>query len=106
MRRIEIVEEAIDGTVSRIDKFMSQNHDDLSKIEKIEKALQDQLELVQHLNVQVSSNQLSVQNMEDTIDRALQTLKAEVQGEIDGGTDGLKKSLNILETEMELVRKS
>jgi hypothetical protein len=43
----------------------------MGKMEKVEKALQDQLELVQHLNVQVSSNQLSVQNMEDTIDRAL-----------------------------------
>jgi hypothetical protein len=57
------------------------------------------------LNVQVSSNQLSVQNMEDTIDKALQTLKAEVQGEIDGGMDGLKKSVNIVETEIAMVRK-
>lgn len=57
------------------------------------------------MNVQVSSNQLSVQNMEDTIDKALQTLKAEVQGEIDGGMDGLKKSVNIVETEIAMVRK-
>jgi hypothetical protein len=39
MRRIEIVEEAIDGTVSRIDRFMGQNENDLNKMDKIEKAL-------------------------------------------------------------------
>jgi hypothetical protein len=43
--------------------------------------------------------------MEDTIDKALQTLKAEVQGEIDGGMDGIKKSVNIIETEIAMVRK-
>jgi hypothetical protein len=36
MRRIEIVEEAIDGTVARIDKFLAQNQNDLEKIEKLE----------------------------------------------------------------------
>jgi RNAse (barnase) inhibitor barstar len=36
MRRVEIVEEAIDGTVARIDKFLAQNQNDLAKQEKLE----------------------------------------------------------------------
>jgi len=44
--------------------------------------------------------------MEDTIEKALQTLRSEIQGELDGANDGLKKAVSIVETEISLVRKS
>ena len=41
MRRIEIVEEAIDSNVQRMDKFMTQAQLDLSRQDKFENALKD-----------------------------------------------------------------
>lgn len=46
MRRVEIVEDAIDSTVSRMDKFMSAVSLDAEKAAKIEAALKDQIDLI------------------------------------------------------------
>ena len=46
MRRIEIVEDAIDSTVGRMDKFMSAVSLDAEKSQKIEAALKDQIDLI------------------------------------------------------------
>ena len=44
--------------------------------------------------------------MEDVIDNALHSMKVEVQGEIDGANDSLKKSLSTVENEIALLRKT
>ena len=46
MRRVEIVEDAIDSTVGRMDKFMSAVSLDAEKAAKIEAALKDQIDLI------------------------------------------------------------
>ena len=63
------------------------------------------MELVQHLNVQLTNNKQAVEGMQETVDGTLYRLKNELQGEIDGNNDGLKKAVGLVETEIGHVRK-
>ena len=53
MRRVEIVEDGIDSTVSRMDKFMTSLSLDADRATKIEVALKDQVDLIGHINERV-----------------------------------------------------
>ena len=49
-RRIEITEEGLDNMVRRIDKYMAAVSFDAEKAEKLESAIKDQIDLIQHIN--------------------------------------------------------
>lgn len=53
MRRVEIVEDGIDSTVTRMDKFMASLSLDSERAAKLEAALKDQVEVIGHINERV-----------------------------------------------------
>lgn len=49
--------------------------------------------------IEVSSDQIN--RFEEQLDQQIERLRTTLQGEIDGATDGLKKTVQILESEVE-----
>ena len=75
MRRVEIVEDAIDSTVGRMDKFMSAVSLDAEKAAKIEAALKDQIDLINQLNEKITVNTEQVNGFEDQLELQIERLR-------------------------------
>ena len=106
MRRVEIVEDGIDSTVTRMDKFMATLSLDSERASKLEAALKDQVEVIGHINerVKLQGNQQEV--LTDQVEQRLQVVRTELNGRLDGNVEALKKGINFLETDLNGTKKA
>lgn len=103
-RRIEIAEEGLDNTVRRLDKYMAAVSFDAEKAEKLESAIKDQIDLIQHINTNNQKMDEDIKHFGEALDTRLERLKKEMTGQMDASHETTKKQQGILEKELNSVR--
>jgi DNA anti-recombination protein RmuC len=106
MRRVEIVEDGIDSTVTRMDKFMATLSLDSERASKLEAALKDQVEVIGHINERVKLQGNQQEALTDQVEQRLQVVRTEINGRLDGNIEALKKGISFLETDLNGMKKA
>ena len=102
-RRIEICEDGLDGTVTKVENFIKNYSND--KTAKLELALKEQIDLIHHLNEKVAAQQAHIDRFGDSIDNGLSRLREDLRAELNSGDDAVKKLIKLMETEQQHQKK-
>lgn len=103
-RRIEIAEEGLDNMVRRIDKYMAAVSFDAEKAEKLESAIKDQIDLIQHINANNQKMDEELKQFGESLETRLERQKKELQGQMDSAYETNKKQHQFLEKELNSMR--
>ena len=78
MKRIEIVEDGIDGSVSKMEKFMKNINIEQEKANRFEDALKEQIDLIHTLNEKLAAQQAHVDRFGEAIDNGLNRMRSDL----------------------------
>ena len=77
---------------------------DAEKAEKLESAIKDQIDLIQHINTNNQKMDEDIKHFGEALDTRLERLKKEMTGQMDASHETTKKQQGILEKELNSVR--